>query len=66
MREIRRLVVARVSHEEIWQKLQASRRTFYRYLNTVFEEDGELIPFWVPPGPFLTTIELRYQTELAF
>jgi DNA invertase Pin-like site-specific DNA recombinase len=65
MREIRRLVVDGIPHEEIWQKLRASRRTFYRYLNTAVEEDRELISFWVPPSPFLTTIELWYQIELA-
>jgi Helix-turn-helix domain of resolvase len=43
MGEIRRLVIAGYPYQQIWQQLGISSRTFYRYLNAVFENDREVI-----------------------
>jgi DNA invertase Pin-like site-specific DNA recombinase len=43
MLEIRRLVVDGHSYDDIQQVLGLSKRTFYRYLNRVFEEDKRVL-----------------------
>jgi uncharacterized protein YerC len=43
MLEIRRLVVEGHSYDQIQQTLGLSKRTFYRYLNRVFEEDKRVL-----------------------
>jgi hypothetical protein len=43
MREIRRLVVNGVSYCDIWQRLEISKRTFYRYLRVVFDYDERVM-----------------------
>ena len=43
MLEIRRMVVEGSSYNEIQSKLGLSRRTFYRYLNAIFDKDRQVL-----------------------
>jgi hypothetical protein len=43
MREIRRLVIDGVPHPDIWQRLGISKKSFYRYLNAVFDYDTRVM-----------------------
>ena len=43
MLEIRRLVIEGNSYAEIQSKLNLSRRTFYRWLNAIFDKDREVL-----------------------
>jgi hypothetical protein len=43
MLEIRRMLVAGNNYNEIQSKLSLSRRTFYRYLNAIFDKDRQVL-----------------------
>jgi AraC-like DNA-binding protein len=43
MQDIRDLIIEGHPYEKIMQQLQIPRRTFYRYLNAVFEDDRRLL-----------------------
>jgi hypothetical protein len=43
MRGIRRLVVEGIPYQEIWQGLGFAKKSFYRYLNAVFEHDRSIM-----------------------
>jgi ACT domain-containing protein len=43
MLQIRRMVVEGSSYNEIQSKLGLSRRTFYRYLNAIFDKDRQVL-----------------------
>jgi hypothetical protein len=43
VREIRRLVVDGVPYPDIWQRLGISKKSFYRYLNLVFDYDSRVM-----------------------
>jgi hypothetical protein len=43
MLEIRRMVIEGNSYNEIQSKLGLSKRTFYRYLNSIFDKDRQVL-----------------------
>jgi hypothetical protein len=59
MREIRRLVIAGTSHQDIQRQLGLSERSYYRYLQDCFKEDRERL------AQSITTDEILTQTAIA-
>ena len=58
MREIRRLVIAGTSHQDIQRQLGLSERSYYRYLQDCFKEDRERLAQSVTTDEMLTQIAI--------
>jgi hypothetical protein len=58
MREIRRLVIAGTSHQDIQRQLGLSERSYYRYLQDCFKEDRERLAQSVTTDELLTQVAI--------
>jgi len=58
LREIRRLIIAGVPHQDIQRQLGLAEKTYYRYLDAAFKEDRERLAESVTTDEMLTQITI--------